>query len=271
MSFDRLNSLEAQPTTYRRSDDPQYHDDPEFQRLTESLSNQLFTLTSNITRLSDQIALLGTKRDTERVRERVHNLLEQTRTGFREVGEGIKKVQNWEDVNPSQKWTQQKLSTEFQATLKEFQTVQRRALEKQRASAVAARTAVEEAEHPTEGGVSLEQQQLLEEQPRLANQHEVDFQEALIIERETEIRSIEQSVGELNELFRDVAHIVHEQGGQLDLISENVDRVHNDTQGANVELRSASRYQKNARNKACCLLVILAVILAIIILAAVLG
>ncbi|KAL4873172.1 hypothetical protein BDV12DRAFT_160514 [Aspergillus spectabilis] len=271
MSFDRLNSLEAQPTTYRRSDDPQYHDDPEFQRLTESLSNQLFTLTSNVTRLSDQIALLGTKRDTERVRERVHTLLEQSRTGFRDVGEGIKKVQTWEDVNPSQKWTQQKLSTEFKATLEEFQTVQRRALEKQRASAVAARTAVDEAEHPTEGGPQQEQQQLLEEQPRLANQDEVDFQEALIIERETEIRNIEQSVGELNELFRDVAHIVHEQGGQLDIISENVERTHTDTRGANVELRSASRYQKNARNKACCLLVILAVILAIIILAAVLG
>ncbi|KAL5342558.1 t-SNARE [Aspergillus crustosus] len=271
MSFDRLNPLEAQPTTYRRSDDPQYHDDPEFQRLTESLSNQLFSLTSNVTRLSDQIALLGTKRDTERVRERVHTLLEQTRTGFRDVGDGIKKVQTWEDVNPSQKWTQQKLSTEFKATLEEFQTVQRRALEKQRASAVAARTAVEDAEHPTEGGAQQEQQQLLEEQPRLGNQDEVDFQEALIIERENEIRSIEQSVGELNELFRDVAHIVHEQGGQLDIISDNVERVHTDTQGANVELRSANRYQKNARTKACCLLVILAVILAIIILAAVLG
>ncbi|KAL4921232.1 t-SNARE [Aspergillus aurantiobrunneus] len=271
MSFDRLNYLEAQPTTFRRSDDPQYHDDPEFQRLTESLSNQLFTLTSNITRLSDQIALLGTKRDTERVRERVHSLLEQTRTGFRDVGEGIKKVQTWEDVNPSQKWTQQKLSTEFQATLKEFQTVQRRALEKQRASAVAARSAVEEAEHPTEGAAQQQQQQLLEEQPRLANQDEVDFQEALIIEREAEIRNIEQSVGELNELFRDVAHIVSEQGEQLDTISGNVENVHADTRGANVELRSASRYQKNARNKACCLLIILAVILTIIILAAVLG
>ncbi|KAI9371541.1 t-SNARE [Aspergillus egyptiacus] len=272
MSFDRLSSLEAQPTTLRRGDDPHYHDDPEFQRLTESLSNQLFTLTSNITRLSDQIALLGTKRDTERVRERVHNLLEQTRTGFREVGDGIKKVQTWEDVNPSQKWTQQKLSTEFKATLEEFQTVQRRALEKQRASAVAARTAVDEAGHPSEAGAHQgQQQQLLEEQPRLANQDEVDFQEALIIEREAEIRNIEQSVGELNELFRDVAHIVHEQGGQLDIISENVERVHTDTRGANVELRSANRYQKNARNKACCLLVILAVILAIIILAATLG
>jgi syntaxin 7 len=98
MSFDRLSSLEAQPASGRARGDQQYHDDPDFQRLTQSLSNQLFTLTSNISRLSNQIALLGTKRDTERVRERVHNLLEETRDGFREVGEGIKKVQMWEDV-----------------------------------------------------------------------------------------------------------------------------------------------------------------------------
>jgi hypothetical protein len=99
MSYDRLNSLEAQPTTWRRDDDPQFQDDPEFARFTENLSNQLFTLTSNISNLSRQIALLGTKRDTERVRERVHNLLEETRSGFKDAGEAIKKVQTWEDVN----------------------------------------------------------------------------------------------------------------------------------------------------------------------------
>jgi hypothetical protein len=99
MSFDRLSSLESQPTTWRRDDDPQYRDDPEFHNLTESLSSQLFTLTSNISRLSNQIALLGTKRDTERVRERVHDLLDETRTGFKDIGEGIKKIQTWENVN----------------------------------------------------------------------------------------------------------------------------------------------------------------------------
>lgn len=147
-------------------------------------------------------------------------------------------------------------------------------MEKQRASAVAARTALDDTEHPGAGADAQQQQQqqLLEEQrPSLANQQEVDFQESLIIEREAEIRNIEQSVGELNELFRDVAHIVHEQGGQLDIIGENVERVTTDTRGANVELRGASRNQKNARNKACCLLVILAVILVIIVLAATLG
>lgn len=152
----------------------------------------------------------------------------------------------------------------------EFQTVQRSALEKQRASAVAARTALEEAQPTGENDLLLQEQEF-EEQHRMANQGEVDFQESLIIERENEIRNIEQSVGELNELFRDVAHIVTEQGGQLDMISDNIQNVAHDTRGANVELRSASRYQKNARNRACCLFVILAVILTIIVLAIVLG
>jgi len=99
MSFDQLPSMESQPTTMRRSEDPEYRDDPEFSGFTEELSVKLFTLTSNIARLSTQISLLGTKRDTERVRERVHDLLEETRDGFKEVGEGIKKLTSWEDLS----------------------------------------------------------------------------------------------------------------------------------------------------------------------------
>lgn len=105
----------------------------------------------------------------------------------------------------------------------------------------------------------------------MADQGEVDFQESLIIERESEIRNIEQSVGELNELFRDVAHMVHEQGQSLDMIADNVTNVRDDTRGADQNLRTASRHQKNARNKMCCLLLILAVILIVVVLAAVLG
>lgn len=116
MSFDRSPLLESQvrtlircpqvradrpnkPTTYRRSDDPEYRDDPEFSRFSESLSEQLFSLTSKIGRLSQQLNLFGTKRDTERVRERVHDLLDEARDGFKEVGEGVKKLTTWEDLS----------------------------------------------------------------------------------------------------------------------------------------------------------------------------
>jgi len=101
MSFDQLSSLESQPTTTRREDDPQYADDPEFQRLSQELMDKLFTLSGNISRLSNEIALLGTKRDTERVRERVHDLLEESKDTFKEVGEGVKTIQGWEDVSVS--------------------------------------------------------------------------------------------------------------------------------------------------------------------------
>jgi t-SNARE complex subunit (syntaxin) len=101
----------------------------------------------------------------------------------------------------------------------------------------------------------------------MANQDEVDFQESLIIERESEIRNIEQSVGELNELFRDVAHMVRDQGEQLDIIEENVDVTHDASRGAHTNLKQASNYQKSARSKACILLLIMVILLVIVFLA----
>lgn len=163
------------------------------------------------------------------------------------------------------------MAREFQNNLETFQGVQREALEKERSSASAARTALEEQQSPGAEGGNLFGQQQSEEQLRLASQDEVDFQDSLIVEREAEIRNIEQGVTELNELFRDVAHIVSEQGEQLDLISNNVEVTREHARGADVELRSAAKYQRNARSKACCLLLILAVILTVIILAATLG
>ncbi|KAF1820132.1 t-SNARE [Dissoconium aciculare CBS 342.82] len=276
MSFNdrRPADLEAQPTTWRRQDDPEYQDDPEFTEYTTRLSDKLFSLTSNISRLSNQVALLGTKKETDRVRERVQDLLQETGDGFKEIGEGVKKVQSWHDMSPSQKYTSGKLGQEFRASLNEFQAIQKQALQKQKASASAARTALDSEAGPTadaSGGGSGQQQQLLQQdQIRLADQSEVDFQESLIVERESEIRNIEQSVSELNELFRDVATMISDQGNMLDTIDVNVMNTRDDTRNADQQLRTASRHQKSARGKACCLLVILAIILAVVILAIVL-
>lgn len=276
MSFNHSSAMESQPTTWRRNDDPEYADDPEFNAYTTQLSDKLFSLTASISKLSNQIALLGTRRETDRVRERVQDLLSETGDSFKDIGEGLKKVGGWHDMGPSQKYTANKLGTEFRASLTEFQGLQRLALEKQRASATAARTALdsEGVSSPSGGEGGQQQQQLQQEQQqelRLADQSEVDFQESLITEREAEIVQIEQSVGQLNELFRDVATLVHDQGLSLDIISENVESTRDDTRNADQQLRTASRHQKSARGKACCLLIILAVVLAVVVLAVVLS
>lgn len=169
---------------------------------------------------------------------------------------------------PNQVYVQRKLNSEFNSSLSEFQVLSRRAIEKQKEARAAALDAESSAAGaPSGGGEQLQ----LQEQARLADQSEVDFQSSLIIERESEIRQIEQSVGELNELFRDVATMVGEQGQQLTSIEANVTNVRDDTRGADVELRQANRYQKNARSRMCCLLLILTVVLLVVILAIVVG
>lgn len=169
-----------------------------------------------------------------------------------------------------QKYEQTKISSDFQAALQDFQSLQRRALEKEKASVTAARAAQEGDLGGTDAsGAPLEQlqQQQQVQQSQLADQNEVDFQEALIIEREEEIRNIEQGVGDLNVLFRQVAQIVGEQGETLNTIQDNVENTRTDTRQADVETRQAARYQKAARNKGCCLMLIMAVILTIVLLA----
>lgn len=97
MSFNHASALEAQPPQYR--DDPETLSSPAFDSTAENLSVKLFGLTSSISRLRQQIELLGTKRDTERVRERVSDLLEEVREGFKDAGEGVRKLAVWEDLN----------------------------------------------------------------------------------------------------------------------------------------------------------------------------
>ncbi|KAI8668814.1 T-SNARE coiled-coil-like proteiny domain-containing protein [Fusarium keratoplasticum] len=249
-----------------------YTDDPAFKELQYNLKSKLQSLLNSNRKLANDVNVLGTKKDTPRLRERVHNSMEKTREMCREIGEGVKRLQTWDDLTKQQKYEQTKVSSDFQAALQEFQGLQRRALEKERASVTAARAA-QEAEPGQAGAPSdtqLEQLQQQQQISQLAQQDEVDFQEALIIEREEEIRNIEQGVGDLNVLFRQVAQIVDEQGEQLGSIADNVENIRDDTRQADVENRQAARYQKAARNKSCCLLLILAVIMTIVILAIVL-
>ena len=100
MSFNRASALESQSSTLSQ-DDSQYVDDPEFERLTRTLSDKLSTLTNNISQLSRQVELLGTRRETERVRERVQDLVEETGTGFKYVGNELKAVAAWQDLGVS--------------------------------------------------------------------------------------------------------------------------------------------------------------------------
>jgi len=125
---------------------------------------------------------------------------------------------------------------------------------------------------------------------------ERDFQSALIEEREEGIKQIESTIQEVNDIFTDLATLVHEQAtlvgtGSLSLVpwdqpadrltllfvhsTDNIEN-HIDTTVSNtsrgvVELRKAASYQEAARTKMCCLVVIILAVVAVVVVALVLG
>ncbi|CAG8501638.1 10661_t:CDS:2 [Paraglomus occultum] len=253
-------------------------DDREYKALSSSISQQVFSITNNVASINKMVSHLGTIKDTTDLRTKLHNLTESTRELVKNTSNGLKRLSHFEgNVGQSRqrKLEQQKLSKDFQKTLQEFQIAQRLSAEKQRAyvdKAKAHNVRNDVYTEEDETGVPAEEQPLIDDsQRRLQLQvigNELEYNEALIEEREEEIRGIEQGINELNEVFRDLATLVTEQQHMLDNIETNVSNITDNVRNAAEEVSIASRHQKGARNRMCFLLLIFAAVGAVVVLAA---
>lgn len=218
MSFNDLNDLEAQPTSYSDQARPS----PEFANLTKSISQKIFTITSNVALIHRYIGLLGTPRDTDKMRASLMDTLSQTKDITKDLIPKIRTLSRWdaEEIGPSGKYEQQKLTGDFQKAAMDFQNAQRLALEKQKDYVKDAKAAIEE-EHAEEGEPPKHQQEQQQQRLHLLDNSEIEFNEQLIEEREHEIQGIEQGITELNEIFKDLATIVTEQGSMLGISPAN--------------------------------------------------
>jgi t-SNARE complex subunit (syntaxin) len=214
MSFNDLNDLEAQPRSFT---DPTMTS-PEFTRLTKSISQKIFNITSNVALVHRYIGLLGTPRDTDKMRGLLMETLGKTKTLSKDAIPEIRALSRWdpEEIGPSGKYEQQKLTGDFQKAVTDFQNAQKLALEKQKDYVKDAKAAIEEdqaEEEESHGGrgQAVQQQQGIQ----LLDNSEIEFNEQLIEEREVEIQGIQEGIMELNEIFRDLATIVVEQGSAI--------------------------------------------------------
>lgn len=92
---------------------------------------------------------------------------------------------------------------------------------------------------------------------QVAQQRQITSNDAAIAQREREIEDIAQGIIELSDLFRDLQNMVIDQGTMLDRIDYNVERMHTDVKGAEVELKVASGYQRKTTKRKIILLLIL--------------
>lgn len=225
MSFNDLNDLESQSGGFSN----QSTASPAFAQLTKSISQGIFTITSNVATIHRYIGLLRTPRDTERMRNSLMDTLAKTKNLSKDLIPDIRSLSRWnhDEIGPSERYEQQKLTGDFQKAVTDFQNAQKLALEKQKDYVKEVRQTMEDESgeyepDPDGRGQRLrqpkqqnQQQQFDQQRIQLLDHSEVAFNEQLIEEREQEIQGIEQGIVELNEIFRDLGTIITEQGSLI--------------------------------------------------------
>ncbi|XP_015085055.1 syntaxin-22-like [Solanum pennellii] len=243
---------------------------------TQAVASGIFQINTAVSTFQRLVNTLGTPKDTPELRDKLHKtrvhigqLVKDTSAKLKQASE----TDHHADVSASKKITDAKLAKDFQAVLKEFQKAQRLAAERETAYTPFIPQAVlpssyTASEVDVASDKSQEQRALLVESRRqdvLYLDNEIAFNEAIIEERDLGIQEVQQQIGEVNEIFKDLAVLVHEQGTMIDDIGSNIDNSHAATALGRSQLAKAAKIQRSNSSLTCLLLVIFGIILLIVI------
>lgn len=260
MSFRDLDvDLEAQKP---------FSDSPEFDNLTEETSNLLLDVNNNLVTLKKFINSLESRKDLKNatnLNNKSVRSMETITDLFKQLSLLSRQISRFEELNPSQTFTKEKVTREIKVSLEEFQSLQERYTILTKNLNEEAQLALDEEQVAIEDEEQRASQDLVLERD-VINNEEFVYQQNLIREREEEIQNIEHGISELNDIFTDLGAIVREQGTMVDNIESNIYDVSQSTKSAAGELSKALNYQRRSRSKSFCLLTILVVILVVVIL-----
>ncbi|CAN0842855.1 SYP22 [Linum grandiflorum] len=221
------------------------------QDATQAVASGIFQINTAVSTFQRLVNTLGTPKDTPELRDKLHKtrlhigqLVKDTSARLKQASES----DHHATVSQSKKIADAKLAKDFQAVLKEFQKAQRLSAERETAYS----PFVAKPNPPSRQEVVL-----------LDN--EISFNEAIIEEREQGIHEISQQIGEVNEIFKDLAVLVHEQGTMIDDIGSHIDNAHAATAQGKQHLVKAAKTQKSNSSLTCLLLVIFGIVLLIVI------
>ncbi|MED6120478.1 hypothetical protein PIB30_021147 [Stylosanthes scabra] len=242
----------------------------------QAIAAGIFQINTSLATFRRLVDALGTVKDTPDHRHKLHNTRQRILQLVKDTSAKLKSLtQSDRDAassNANKKIEDAKLVRDFQTTLQEFQKVQQLASERESTYTPTAPPS----SFPTSSGSGeesverdQESQPFIREQRRqevLLLDNEISFNEAMIEEREQGIREVQEQIGQANDIFKDLAVLVHDQGVVIDDIQSNIDTSAGATTQARVQLAKASKNVKSRTSWCWWVLVIFVVVLVILLL-----
>lgn len=243
---------------------------------TQLVAAGVFQINTAVSTFQRLVNTLGTPKDTPDLRERLHKTRLHIGQLVKETSAKLKQASETDHnaaVSASKKIADAKLAKDFQAVLTEFQKAQKLAVMRETAyTPFVPQTTLPSSYSISEADVGVEKtpdpRPMLMDAKRqevILIDNEIVFNDAIIDEREQGIQEIQNQIGEVNEIFKDLAVLVHDQGIVIDDIDTHIENSLASTAQAKIQLVKAAKTQKSNSSLVCLLLVIFGVILLIVI------
>ncbi|XP_071382587.1 syntaxin-12-like [Centroberyx affinis] len=261
MSYMRADSYRSQPR--------------DFSNLTQTCSTNIQKITQNTGQIKNMLHQMGTRQETPELQERLQQLQHYTNQLAKETNRHLKELGSLPlPLSPSeqrqQKIQKERLMNDFSAALNNFQAVQRRAAEKEKESVARARAG---SRMMGDGGNVDEQLVTFEKEDDDWGQSQTQTEEPaiteedleIIKERETNIRQLEADIMDVNQIFKDLAVMIHDQGEMIDSIEANVENAEVHVDRGTAQLQKASYYQRKSRKRMCILAMVMSLVLIVLV------
>jgi syntaxin 7 len=234
-----------------------------------NLRSAQFQFVTSLNRLRDNVSRLGTHSDTTELRKRVatsSEKLKQLALDFRTAAE----------AHPAKDTTAaQKIIRDFQGLLRSYERLMATARQKEATHlptpSSSRLSSSSQQQQPymmddREEQALLAANQLQQQRQQQLNQVETElvFNEAVILERDAAIAEITSQIGEVGQIFQDLAVLVNDQGEMLDDIEANISRAGDRVGDATGQLVRAERSQRRARQGWCFLFLLAAGVFGIL-------
>lgn len=244
-------------------------------KYSHSIGSNIQKISQNVKSMQQLVNQLGTDQDNQQLRAQLHQVQHYTGGLAKDTTVELRTFKSL-PVPPGQDsrtWHMQaeRLTREFSQALNDFQTAQRQAASKEKEALKKAR-ADSDAHYFEDGkhGAALldlgdSENKGRSQQSQMQIQMEQEQEMQALQERESQIRQLESDIMDVNQIFKDLATMVHEQGEVVDSIEANVESAQVHVSQASTQLTQARQYQNKARRKKLCLIGIGLLVLTVII------
>uniref|UniRef100_T1IH79 t-SNARE coiled-coil homology domain-containing protein n=1 Tax=Strigamia maritima TaxID=126957 RepID=T1IH79_STRMM len=241
----------------------------DFTKLSEQIGSSIQKISQNVTSLKRIVSQLGTGHESEKLTHELRHIQHYTNELAKDTRDRLQDLsalpmpQNSNDER-MRRMQKERLTNDFSRILQTFQSMQREVKQKTKDSIQQQKRQSDNGffsdSHPSQ---LIQLESPVQNQSSIQMQMEDEVQLELMREQEKAMHELETDIVTVNEIFRDLATMVHEQGEVVDSIEAQMESTSIHVTEANQQLVKARDYKFSLRRKKVCIVVCLAVFLSI--------